>query len=105
MKSFRLFASTVTGVGLCLLVLVFWDWHTGVLAGEFFPDTEHTYKHHLGGLLLALPVSLHVIFIGLIIQKKWLSPPMARFAWVGIVSSGLWLGASLLAKLFWLPAV
>lgn len=98
-SAFRLLASLTTVVGLCLLVLVFVDWSNDILAGEFFPDTEHTYKHHLGGLLLALPVPLHVIFIGLIIQKKWLSPPMAKFAWVGITSSGMWLGASLLYRM------
>lgn len=91
-------------VGVCLLVLVIVDWQNGILAGQFFPDVEHAPRHHLYGLLLALPVPLHVIFIGLILQKKWLSPPMARFAWVGIVSSGMWLGVSLLVKLFWLPA-
>lgn len=100
MKLFRIGASVVSLVGVCLLVLVVRDWFNGILTGEFFPDTTHTYKHHLGGLLLALPVPLHVIFIGLIVQKKWLSPPMARFAWVGIVSSGMWLGVALAVKLF-----
>ncbi|MDC0336094.1 hypothetical protein OAN24_04260 [Pseudodesulfovibrio sp.] len=103
MKIFRILASIVSVVGLCLLVLVLMDWHNGILAGDFFPDVKHTPKHHLGGLLLALPVPLHVIFIGLIVQKKWLSPSMARFAWVGIVLSGMWLGVSLAVKLFWLP--
>lgn len=72
----------------------------GELPVKFFPDTEYTAGHHFGALLLALPVPLHIIFIGLIVQKKWLSPPWARFAWIGIVSSGMWLGASLLVKMF-----
>lgn len=103
MNAFRIFASTVTFVGLCLLGLVIYDGFTGVLAGTFFPDSEATTSLHLGSMLLALPVPLHVIFIGLIVQKRWLSPPWARFAWIGIVSSGLWLGGALLIKLYWLP--
>lgn len=102
---FRLFASTVSVIGLCLLALVLYDGFSGVLAGEFFPDTETTPLHHLGALLLALPVPLHVIFIGLIIQKRSLTPPWARFAWFGIVSSGVWLGIALVVKLFVLPPV
>jgi len=75
MNVFRILASAVTLVGLCLFVLVIVDWQNNILAGEFFPDVEHTYKHHLGGLLLALPVPTHLIFIGLIVQKRWFSPP------------------------------
>ena len=98
MPLFRILASAVTLVGLILLGLVVSDWANGVLAGEFFPDVEHTDRHHLGGLLLALPVPLHMIFIGLIVQKRWFSPAWARFAWVGIVTSGLWLGVSLIFR-------
>lgn len=95
MTIFRILASTITVIGICMLILVIADWHNGDLAGRYFSDVEHTSSHHLQGLLLALPIPLHVIFIGLIIQKQWLTPPWARFAWVGIVSSGLWLGASM----------
>ena len=98
MKLFRIAASLVTVVGLGLLVLVVVDWHNGLLVAELFPDVEHTPRLHIYSLLLALPVPLHVIFIGLIVQKKWLSPALARFAWVGISSSGVWLGISLLVK-------
>ena len=100
MNSYRIFASTVSTVGICLLGLVFYDTLNGILAGEFFPDVEHTTRHHLGGFLLALPVPLHVIFIGLVLQKRWLSPAWARFAKVGIVTSGLWLGLALAMKLY-----
>lgn len=104
MQTFRLLASLVTVVGVCLLAFVFIDWHDGVLAEEYFPELDHASTHHFKGLLLALPVPLHVIFIGLIIQKRWLSPGWARFAWVGITASGLWLGATLAVKWFFLPA-
>ncbi len=92
MKTFRILASTITVIGICLLILVLVDWQNGTLA-------EHATGQRLEGLLLALPIPLHIIFIGLIIQKKWLSPPWARFAWIGITTSGLWLGASIVAKM------
>lgn len=98
MTPFRIAASLVTVVGIGMLCFVFWDWQTGSLAAEFFPDVERQPDHHLKGLLLALPVPLHVIFIGLIIQKKYLSPPWAKFAWFGITTSGMWLGVSLLLR-------
>ncbi|MBI9081148.1 MAG: hypothetical protein JEY79_15585 [Pseudodesulfovibrio sp.] len=100
MNAFRLCASTVSVVGFCLLGLVIHDAVTGVLAGRFFPDAESSVSLHVGVLLLALPVPLHVIFIGLIVQKRWLSPLWARFAWVGIVGSGVWLGGALMVKVF-----
>ncbi len=95
MKIFRLLASMVSVIGIGLLVIVLMDWQAGTLAPRYFPELEHMTKHHIYGLLLALPVPLHVIFIGLIVQKQWLSPIWQRFAWVGIVTSGLWLGASI----------
>ena len=100
MKVFRILASLVSVIGILLLVMVFVDWQAGYLADKFYPGLEHSSRHHLYGLLLALPIPLHVIFIGLIIQKKWLSPPMAKFAWMGITSSGMWLGVSLALRMF-----
>ncbi len=100
MNSYRIFTSTISTVGICLLGLVLVDAFNGVLAGDFFPDTEHTTAHHLSSFLLTLPVPLHVVFIGLILQKRWLSPAWARFAWVGIVTSGVWLGIALVIKLY-----
>ncbi len=100
MKALRICASAVSIAGLGLLGLVLYDATVGALAAKFFPGTESTPFLHLGGLLLALPVPLHIIFIGMIVQVKWLKPPWARLARVGIVFSGLWLGVALAAKLF-----
>jgi len=100
MNLMRLFASTVSLVGLCIFGLVVVDAYNGILAGEFFPDAAHTTAHHLGGFLLALAVPLHVIFIGFILQRHWLSPLWLRISRVGIVASGLWLGVALVVKLY-----
>lgn len=99
-RPFRIAASLVTLVGIGLLVLVVHDFLNGVLAGKFFPTADHTPAHHLMGLLLALPVPLHVIFIGQIVQKRWLPRLWRRIAWIGITGSGLWLGAALVVRLY-----
>jgi len=96
----RNICTTVTIVGLCLLGLVCLDAYEGNLATKYFSDSRIIAEHHAYALLLSLPVPLHIIFIGLIVQKRWLSEPLARFAWFGIVGSGLWLGASLAVKMF-----
>ena len=96
----RNICSTVTIIGLCLLGLVCLNAYENTLAAKYFPEIAHTARHRVFALLLALPVPLHVIFIGLIIQKQWLTKPMARFAWIGITASGLWLGTALVVKMF-----
>lgn len=98
MHPYRLLMSTISAAGLILLAMVLIDWQTGTLAAKHFPDLEHEVGHHLAGLILSLPIPLHVIFIGLIMQKRWLGPAWSRFAWFGIVTSGLWLGATLLYR-------
>nr|WP_287411371.1 hypothetical protein [Pseudodesulfovibrio sp.] len=96
----RNICTTVTIIGLCLLGLVGLDAYEGTLAAKYFSGSQLVAEHHTYALLLALPVPLHIIFIGLIVQKRWLSEPLARFAWFGIVSSGLWLGVALAVKMF-----
>ncbi len=58
----------------------------------------------LVALGLRLPMPLHVIAVGLILQKRWLAPRWARMAWWAVVFSGCWLGAALLIQQFFLPA-
>lgn len=96
----RNICTTVTILGLCLLGVAVLDAWEGRLAAEYFPDVIHTGKHHAGGLFLALAVPFHVIFIGMILQQKWLTRPMARFARLGIVLSGIWLGIALAVRFF-----
>jgi len=81
---FRTVASLITAVGCCMLAYLLYE-----STGPFGKD-----------LLLSLPVPLHVIFIGLIIQKKYFTPPWQRFAWIGITGSGVWLGISLAIRTF-----
>ncbi len=99
MKLFRIVASLVSLFGIAMLIKLFVDWQTGALAMKYLPEMTHTAKGHWLALALGLPIPLHVIFIGLIVQKKWLTPSMTRLAWIGISTSGIWLGASVLYRM------
>lgn len=99
---FRTMAFAITGTGLVMLLFLLSHWSVGGLAPEYFPGVKHSTMHHVGGLLLGLPIPLHAIFIGLIIQKRHLSPDWGRWAWIGISASGVWLGISLAIRTWWL---
>lgn len=71
----------------------------GSLASKVFPNAEPTAKIAAYALGLTFPVPLHVISIGLILQRRWLSSGWSKFAWIAIVTSGLWLGAALVVKM------
>jgi hypothetical protein len=47
-------------------------------------------------LHLALP--LHLTFVALLLQRKYLRPGLGRFAWFATVISGCWLGISFLIR-------
>ena len=96
----RAAASGVVVVGVLLLIRLL----VRAVAG---PPGDELSDRHLSGswlttlsaLALALPVPLHVIAVGLIVQKRWLSPLWARVAWYAVVISGCWLGVALAVKL------
>ncbi len=86
-------------MGLWILVNVVYEYFTGTLSSEIEIDWSKINHKNLVALLLALPIPLHVISIGLIIQKKWLYPKIRKVAWIAITASGIWLGMALLVKL------
>ena len=85
-------------VGLLLLAGVLYHTIRGSLVEKFFDQSQPLLIASLSALMLALPVPLHVISVGLILQQRWLSPPWARVAWIAIAVSGCWLGASLAVR-------
>ncbi|MFQ5569654.1 MAG: hypothetical protein ACE5G0_08255 [Rhodothermales bacterium] len=96
---FRVLASMVVVVGLLLLVKTLYHGFTGTLSDQLFPQSDGALIWSVYALGLSLPVPLHVIFVGLIVQKRWLSPRWATFAWIGVAASGCWLGVALGIKL------
>ncbi len=87
-------------VGFALLIQTLYQAATGQLVARYFPDSPDSWAYGLFALGLKIPIPFHVMAIGLIIQKRWLSPRWARFAWVAIVGSGCWLAVSLVARMF-----
>jgi hypothetical protein len=100
MTFFRLAAQGVVLAGCVLLARAFYLSLTGQHAQELFPGDVPSRTMWLFALCLSLPVPLHVISVGLIIQRKWLTPLWSRIAWFAVVLSGCWLGIALVIKLF-----
>ncbi len=89
-------------VGIFLLIRLVHRAFNGTLAAQYFAYTLGAWTSTAGALGLSLPVPLHVISVGLIVQKRWLSPPWAKAAWYAVVISGCWLGTSLAVRLLFL---
>jgi hypothetical protein len=96
----RLIANAVVAVGLFLLVRVFYHTATGSLAAQLFPESQQSWTNNLYTLGLSLPVPLHVISVGFVLQRRWLPQHWTRIVWLAVVISGCWLGAALAIKLF-----
>lgn len=60
--------------------------------GGFWPDVFWLALH------LALP--LHLTFVALLLQRKYVRPGVDRFAWFGAIVSGCWLGISFIIRKF-----
>ena len=95
----RIVANVVIVVGLFLLVRVLHMAVTGSLVTQVFARPQGAWVWNVYSLGLSLPVPFHVISVGLVLQRRWLSSLWARAAWPAIVVSGCWLGAVLVIEL------
>lgn len=98
----RIGASGIVVVGLLLLAGVLHKAATGSLVTEAFGRSRVSWVYLIYALGLALPVPAHVISVGLILQRRWLSSLWARGAWIATVISGCWLGLALGIKALFL---
>lgn len=96
----RLFANVAVAVGLFLLVRVIYHAASGALAAQLFPESQQAWTGNLSAIFLSLPVPLHVISVGFVMQRRWLSPHWSRIVWLAVVISGCWLALALLIKVF-----
>ena len=96
----RITANIVVAVGFFLLIRILYNAASGTLAKTVFESYPGSSIWNAIAIWLSLPVPMHVISIGLILQKKWLPPRWAKASWIAIVFSGCWLGAALFIKLF-----
>ena len=102
--SIRILANGIVLIGLFLLGRVICQAAYNAMAVPTATLPTGTGAQGLISLGLRLPVPLHVIAVGLILQRRWLAPRWARLAWWAVVFSGFWLGAALLIKQFFLTA-
>ena len=93
-----LISNVAVAVGLLLLVRVFYHAANGSLAAQLFPESQQSWISNLYAIALRLAVPLHVISVGLVMQRRWLSPHWARIVWLAVVVSGCWLGVALVIK-------
>jgi hypothetical protein len=96
----RLIAKVVVVLGLLLLVRVIYHAASGSLVAEFFYESQQSWISNLCAIGLSVPVPLHVISVGFVLQRRWLSHHWTRIVWLAVVISGCWLGAALAIKLF-----
>ncbi len=95
----RIFANATILTGLFLLGRVICQAVAGGLAAQYPALPAGLAGRGFFALGLSLPVPMHVIAVGLFLQKKWLNRRWVRAAWWAVVFSGCWLGAALLAQL------
>jgi hypothetical protein len=98
----RIVANITILAGLFLLGRLVCQAVSGGLAAQYPALPPALSAYGLLALGLSLPVPMHVMAVGLILQKKWLTRGWARLAWWAVVFSGCWLGAALLFKLAYL---
>lgn len=98
----RVGAVIVCLVGLVLLARVLFQAADGSLVDDFFPLSNGSWVWAVSALFLSLPIPLHVVSIGLILQKRWLSARWGRVAWVAIFVSGGWLGIALAVRVIFI---
>ena len=91
----RVTANLVILVGLYLLGRVLCNSFSGAAAQHYFGISPLSGIHNIYALGLGLPIPLHVITIGLILQLRWLSSGWVKFTRWAIVLSGCWLGLAL----------
>ena len=75
---------------------------SGVLAEKLFGHLPPSGVVNAWAFGLSVPVPFHMIAVGLILQKRWLSPEWRKAAWYGAAVSGLWLGLALGIKTFFI---
>ena len=91
----RVIANITILIGIFLLIRVLYHGLSGVLAQQYFAPSQGSVVQNVYALGLSLPIPLHIIAIGLVLQLRWLSPIWARGTRWALVVSGCWLGLAL----------
>ena len=97
---FKLLANAAIIVGAFLLARVIYGAINGTLASQLSPESQGIFWNTAFALGLGLPVPLHIISIGLVLQRRWLPNGWAKVSVPAVIISGCWLGAALAIKFF-----
>ena len=95
---FRCLANAAIMVGLFLLARVIYGAVDGTLTSQLLPESRGILWNTAVLLGLGLPIPLHVIAVGLVLQRRWLPDWWAKISVPAVVISGCWLGAALAIK-------
>ncbi|MFW6140253.1 MAG: hypothetical protein ACOC5S_02740 [Acidobacteriota bacterium] len=96
----RILANVVVAIGVILLIRTILHSTNDTLVVRVFEKSPDSWIMNLYALALIIPIPFHVMSVGLILQKRFLSRTWTRIAWFSIVISGCWLGVSLLIRVF-----
>jgi hypothetical protein len=96
----RIIAKIAVAAGLLMLVRVIYHAANGSLVAQLFPESQQSWISNLYAIALSLPFSLHVISVGSVMQRRWLSSHWIRIVWLAVVISGCWLVVALVIKVF-----
>lgn len=94
----RVTANLVILIGLFLFGRVLFNSTRGALAQQYFASLPESWVESVYALGLSLPVPLHIISVGLVLQLRWLSPRWAKGAQWAVIVSGCWLGLALVTR-------
>jgi hypothetical protein len=96
----KVIANFTIAVGLYMFARIMYGAANGSLVARLFPESQESVWYTTAAIVLALPVSFHVICVGLVLQRRWLPPSLGRISFLAAVMSGCWMGAALGFKLF-----
>ena len=97
----KIAGNAIIVVGVALLIKTIYASVNGDLARELFPDWPGSALSNACAFALSVPVPLHVMAIGLILQYRRLTSGWAKTARFAIVISGCWLGVALGIKILY----
>ena len=95
----RLIANGAILVGIYLVAMMIYGIVNGFPAVLVVHESQGFGSNTAIALALGLPVPFHVISVGLLLQRRWLSHSWARIAFPAAVISGCWLGVALVARI------
>ena len=85
---YRLLANTAIIVGVFLFARVIYGAVDGRLASQLLPESHGILWNTAVALGLDLPIPLHVIAVGLVLQRRWLPDWWAKISVPAVVISG-----------------